>query len=125
MGLCLWLAGRASAIPIHPTAKQILNDAASPAIDYIPARAGWNGPETPSLRSTSPDMGRLARTAQVEANRMALWDILTPDIRIWALIGALILSLRMFSERTVREKPKLALVGQPGTEHPPSQLKAA
>jgi len=112
------------ATPIKPTPKQILKDVQRPETKFIPARAGWNGPENQTAASVNPLMERFRPEAQLAANRAALIAMATPDVRIWALLAMIILSLRLLQRKTVR-KPKPVPVEQPPAEQPPSYLKAA
>jgi hypothetical protein len=113
------------ATPIRPTAKQILQDAKEPAADFIPARAGWNGPETQSASMVNPVLERFRPEAQREATRQALLAMAMPDWRIWTLLALIIIGLRLLVVRPEKSKLKPVLVEQPATEQPPSQLKAA
>lgn len=123
--LALWLLPAAHATPIHPTAQQILKDAQKPDPEYIPARAGWNGPETQTAASVNPLLERFRPAAQMAANRDALLALATPDLKIWTLLAAMILGIRLLLVRDNRKQLKPVLVEQPRTEQPPSHLKAA
>jgi hypothetical protein len=121
----LWLLPAAYATPIHPTAQQILKDAQKPDPEYIPARAGWNGPETQTTASVNPLLERFRPAAQMAANRDALLALATPDLKIWTLLAMMILGIRLLLVRDNRQQLKPVLVEQPRTEQPPSHLKAA
>jgi len=124
--LCLTsLSKEVAATPIRPTAKQILKDAQKPDATFIPARAGWNGPENRSAAAVNPLLERFSPAAQRAANREALLAITTPDFRIWVFLAGIIVSLRLLRVRTEKRRPKPLLVEQPPAEQPPSYLKAA
>ena len=112
------------ATPIKPTPKQILKDVQRPETRFIPARAGWNGPENQSATSINPLMQRFSPEAQRAANRAALIAMATPDLRIWALLAMIIFALRLLHRNSTRS-PKVLPVKQPPAEQPPSYLKAA
>ena len=115
----------AAGTPIKPTPKQVLQDAKSPADDFIPARAGWNGPEEPSGRAVSPLAERFQPAAQMRANRQALMALALPDLRLWGMLVVMILGLRWVRYRHDRRKLGPVLVEQPRREQPPSHLRAA
>jgi hypothetical protein len=119
------LAATASATPIHPTPKQILKDARPAGEGFIPARAGWNGPENKKVSSINPMMQRFEPSAQARANRESLTALLLPDPRLWAFLILLIVGLRMLHLRAERRAARPVLVKQPPAEQPPSHLRAA
>ena len=123
--LSICLAAAASATPIHPTPKQILKDARPAGEGFIPARAGWNGPENKKASSINPMMQRFQPAAQARANRESLIAILLPDPRLWAFLISLIVALRMLHLRAERRAAHPVLVKQPPAEQPPSHLQAA
>ena len=113
------------ATPIHPTAKQILKDARPAGQEFIPARAGWNGPENRKTSSVNPLMERFRPAAQARANRESFLAMVTPDVRLWGFLAWLIFSLRMLHLRAERRAVRPVLVKQPPAEQPPSHLQAA
>ena len=115
----------AAATPIKPTPRQVLQDAKSPADEFIPARAGWNGPETPSARGVSPLAERFRPDVQMRANRQALLAMALPDLRLWGFLAVTIFALRWALHRADRRKLQPVLVEQPRSEQPPSHLRAA
>lgn len=119
------IIGSAAATPIHPTPKQILKDARPAGEGFMPARAGWNGPENKKVSSVNPLMQRFQPSAQARANRESLVAILLPDPRLWAFLISLIVALRMLHLRAERRAARLVLVKQPPAEQPPSHLQAA
>lgn len=112
------------ATPIKPTPKQVLKDIQKPGQKFIPARAGWNGPEDQAATTMNPLMERFRPEAQIAANRAALVAIATPDMRIWVLLVMIIFSLRLLRGK-MEPRPKPLPVKQPPAEQPPSYLKAA
>lgn len=91
----------------------------------MPARAGWNGPESKKAGSVNPLMQRFQPAAQKRANRESLMAVLIPNPALWAFLIALILVLRMLHLRAERRAARPALVKQPPAEQPPSHLQAA
>jgi hypothetical protein len=121
----LLLGAIAPATPIRPTAKQILKDAKPAGEGFIPARAGWNGPENQKADTTNPLMERFRPAAQARANRESLLAIALPDPRLWALLAFFIIALRVLHLRAERRMGRPVLVKQPPAEQPPSHLRAA
>ena len=119
------ILGSASATPIHPTPRQILRDARPAGEGFMPARAGWNGPESKKVSSINPLLRRVQPAAQARANRESLAAILLPSPPLWAFLISLIVALRMLHLRAERRAARPVLVKQPPTEQPPSHLQAA
>jgi hypothetical protein len=109
--LCLLLlAASAQATPLQPNVRQLLQQAEKPAAPYVPARAGWDGPEmtTPSAANSAAPAGFqladvLDRAASARAMRNTLLALAIPDPRALAGFGLLILLLRKL--RQLRETP--------------------
>jgi len=112
--LCLLLlAASAQATPLQPNVRQLLQQAEKPAVPYIPARAGWDGPEMtlPSAANSAATVPAgyhladvLDRAASARAMRHMLLAIAIPDPRALAGFGLLILLLRKL--RQSRETPQ-------------------
>jgi len=86
-GLAALLFVPATATPIRPDLKRLLAEpqATQP---FVPARAGWHGPETPP-----PPPPQQAETAS-RAVRASLWAAAIPDPWAVLAIGVAILFLR-------------------------------
>lgn len=84
-----------SASPIRPDIKKILAQPPAPEPQYIPARAGWNGPEIATAKaSPNPTYESLSPVKAAIAVRTSLIGAAIPDLRILALIVLVILLLR-------------------------------
>ncbi len=105
--------------------KQVLNDAQKPDFIYIPARAGWNGPETQTSSAANPLLERFGPAAQQAATRESLMALATPDLRLWAALAIMIFGLRWLVSKAQKNTPGPVLVEQPRTEQKPSHLRAA
>jgi hypothetical protein len=111
--LCLLvLASSAQATPLQPNVLQLLQQAEKPAVPYVPARAGWDGPEmtTPSAANSAATVPAgfhladvLDRAASARAVRNTWLALAIPDPRALAGFGILILLLRKL--RQLRETP--------------------
>jgi hypothetical protein len=123
--IILIVAAPLSATPIRPTAKQILQDARPAGENFIPARAGWNGPENQTANSANPLMQRFRPAAQTQASRESLLALLMPDFRLWTMLAGVILALRLLHQRSQRRPLRPVLLEQPPAEQPPSHLQAA
>jgi hypothetical protein len=123
--IILIFAAPLSASPIRPTAKQILRDARPAGQNFIPARAGWNGPESQTAKSVNPLMQRFQPGAQADANRESLLALVLPDPRLWSMLLGVIVALRLLHQRAERRTRRPVLVEQPPAEQPPSHLQAA
>jgi hypothetical protein len=92
----LLLVGQASAFPMKPDIKLLLKQAQRPRTQYVPARAGWNGPEDKSaLASPNPTYEELRREPTPAEMRAELLAAAIPDWRILLAIAGLILVLRV------------------------------
>jgi hypothetical protein len=89
------MAGQAWAFPMKPDIKLLLQEAKQPRPKFVPARAGWNGPEEGSapaaVNATYEEMLRQPSAAQ---KRAQLEAAALPDWRVLAGIGLLIAMLR-------------------------------
>jgi len=100
--LVVVVSDAAQATPIRPDVRELVKQPASEPPDYLPARAGWKGPETSPAALAAAE----ARAARVRAVRQALAFVVTPDPRVLAALLAAILILRKLRER--REARALA-----------------
>lgn len=112
--LCLLvMAASAQATPLQPNVRQLLQQAEKPAAPYIPARAGWDGPEMTVASAANsaatvpagyPLADILDRAANARAMRKTLLALAIPDPKAMAGFGVLILLLRKL--RQLRENPQ-------------------
>jgi hypothetical protein len=121
----LGLALTVHATPIRPTPAQILKDAKPPGQDIIPARAGWNGPETKSVSVTNTFRERFSPEAQERENWDSLMSLMIPDLRLWGMLAMLIIGIRLLLSKSDASKPEPVVAKQPGTKRTASHLRAA
>lgn len=91
----------AQATPIRPDVKHLLAEPQAPA-QFVPARAGWQGPETPPAPRESP---LLKSAASAKAVRASLIAAAIPDPWAVLAIAAAILLLRWL--RLIRSRQQL------------------
>ncbi|HZR29251.1 MAG TPA: hypothetical protein VFA71_10735 [Terriglobales bacterium] len=96
------------ATPIQPSVQQLLNEAQQPAMPYVPAQAGWNGPMIESQPNPANfavfDTSQILHDAELaRARRQILLQVATPDPRVLLAFGAIIFLLRKM--RSLRESP--------------------
>jgi len=92
-------AWNAAATPIQPSAQQLLNEAQQPAMPYVPAQAGWNGPMVepqPNPASVAVfNTSQILRDAELaRARRKILLQVATPDPRVLLAFAVIIFLLR-------------------------------
>jgi len=94
-GLMTFLGATGHASPIRPDVKKLLSQPPVPMPQYVPARAGWNGPEIATSRSApNPTYESLGPAAYAREVRETLFATMIPDLRILALLALVILLLR-------------------------------
>src|SRR5438309_11802832 len=103
----MMLAAQAWAFPMKPDVKLLLEQAQRPRPHYVPARAGWNGPEEKSAASTpNPIYEELRREPTPAEMRQELLASAIPDWRVLLAILSCIVVMRL----TLRErKPSTAV----------------
>lgn len=110
---------RADATPIKPDIRKILSAPKQSHIDYVPARAGWNGPETPvridPLASTYNQLGPAATAREVHN---ALYASFVPDYRALAGVFLVIMLLR----RIVHQRRKASATAIISSAHVPANI---
>ncbi len=93
----------ADATPIRPDVKKLLAQPQESAAstDYVPARAGWDGPETPKLQFTdNATLDILSPAATARHARKSLLMAAIPDLRaLAAVLLAILLLRRMYKVR--------------------------
>jgi hypothetical protein len=112
--LALGATGHAS--PIRPDLKKILAQPPAVMPHYVPARAGWNGPEIATAKSApNPTLESLSPAGTARAVQTSLLTTMVPDFRIIVLLGLFILLLRRVYRHeqqhvATAEGPQLATV---------------
>ena len=105
----------AQATPIKPDLKKLLSQPQPRKQEYIPARAGWDGPELPAVQSNIY-MEHYGAEASSRAVRASLVAAAVPDWRAVLAVVAAILLLRRLRKATPEEAP--ASYHEPGTDIP-------
>jgi hypothetical protein len=71
------------ALPIKPKIEDVIKEAKKPPEKFVPARAGWNGPEEKSaVAAPNATYDRLRRSMSPEAARLQLLQAAKPDWRL-------------------------------------------
>jgi hypothetical protein len=100
--LLVLTAVKAQATPIRPDIRKIVDQPQQDAsAQFIPARAGWDGPEMASGRSpaVNPSLEAMAGSGLARARRAELITAATPDPRAILAIAALIFLLRLLKKQ--------------------------
>jgi len=85
---------------MKPDIKALLNEAKRPHQKFIPARAGWDGPEEKSAVATvNPTYEQLRHEPSPAELREILLSAATPDWRICLMIGAIIATSRAMRQK--------------------------
>ena len=94
-GLLTFVGATAYASPIRPDIKKLLAQPAAPTPQYVPARAGWNGPEISTARTApNPTYESLSPAAAARELHSTLMATMVPDYRVLVLLALVILLLR-------------------------------
>ena len=102
----------AEATPIRPDIRKLVEDPEQDTrASFMPARAGWDGPEMGSAEVVNPAWE--AMTNRARANRAALIALATPDPRAVLGIVAVIFLLRILRDRDERARVMTAPVTMP------------
>lgn len=106
----VWFAAvQAQATPLPPDVRRMAALAAQPQPHFVPARAGWDGPEQP--RKTAPGAKPYAVAATQRAAQASLLAAAIPDWRATSVLATAILLLRWFRHsRSRTAQPALAVV---------------
>jgi hypothetical protein len=89
-------SGSGWATPVQFNIEQMLKKAQERQMPYIPARAGWNGPEErQATAATNPEYQKLLDESSPAAVRAALRKSAWPHWSVAAMIALLIFTLRM------------------------------
>lgn len=96
--IMLWVAffcAQAQALPIQPNIKLLLDQIKQPSHAYVPARAGWNGPEEKSATaSRNAAYDKLMEQPTPAQIRQQMLSTAKPDWRVLVMIAAVVLILR-------------------------------
>jgi hypothetical protein len=112
----VWFAAvRAHATPLQPDVRRMAKLAAQPQPHFVPARAGWDGPEQP--RNAAPDADPYAVVMAQRAARASLVAAAIPDWRAVFLFAAAILLLRWLRHSRSRTAAQ-AVVAAPNPAAP-------
>ncbi len=111
------LALPSHATPIKPDLKKLLSQPQAKTPEYIPARAGWNGPEQ---REPSENIyvQRFGPTASARAVRASLMAAAMPD---WRVVLGLVLAI--FLLRRVRKASPVEVAAS--HQQPPAEVPRA
>jgi hypothetical protein len=125
--LTLVLIGQAWAFPMQPNIKVLLDKAKQPRPHYVPARAGWNGPEEKSADAIpNPTYDELRREPSAAEIRQQLLATAVPDWRVCLAILTMIVTLRMTKRiRLVRAGSILVFPSPRGTQPASAVSEAA
>lgn len=109
-------AAPAAATPIRPNLKKLLAQPQPKPPAYVPARAGWDGPEMPNEAPANVYTLNYGPSATARAVRSSLVAAAIPDWRVVLGLIAVIFLLRAL-KRTTRNQAETSHT-QPGEEIP-------
>jgi hypothetical protein len=79
------------ALPIKPKIEDVIKEAKKPPEKFVPARAGWNGPEEKSaVAAPNATYDRLRKSMSPEAARLQLLQAAKPDWRLLLCVAGVI-----------------------------------
>jgi hypothetical protein len=120
-GLLTFVGATAHASPIRPDIRKLLAQPTTPTPQYIPARAGWNGPEISTARTApNPTYESLSPATAAREVRASLTATMVPDYRVLVLLALVILLLR----RMRKQQPIAASAGSSASSVPVAALSA-
>ena len=103
LGILLMIVAVAtpSATPIQPDLKKLLS---KPHAEerFVPARAGWNGPESSTKFSAGSALEKYSPEEDSRAARASLIAAATPDPRVVVCLAAAILLLRRLRQQAMK-----------------------
>jgi hypothetical protein len=104
--------GQAFALPMKPDIQVLLKEAQRPQEHFVPARAGWNGPEEKSAGAV-PNLTYDALRAEPTPAEMQqrFFALALPDWRILTVICGLIFAMRML--KTSQRRPLAPVISFP------------
>ena len=106
----------AAATPKRPDLKKLLAQPQVKPEPYIPARAGWDGPE--QNPKSIAYFQQLTELDSAQANRATLFNILLPDWRVLLSLLATIFVLRYLKKATPE-------ASQASHQQPPGEIPRA
>jgi hypothetical protein len=124
---CLFLAAvNADATPLRPDIRKLVAQPRE-TMQFAPARAGWDGPETArdDAGAGGPTSAQLTMAAAQRSSRAALLTAALPDPRAVIAIVAAILMLRLLRWRHEHEMRRGKVLAMPPRAVPPPEQKAA
>jgi hypothetical protein len=89
---------KAEATPINPDIRKVLARPSQPANEFVPARAGWNGPEMPKTAPVNVTYEQLGPAGTSRRLHEALLGAFVPDYRALTGVALIILLLRRMSK---------------------------
>ena len=117
----------ARATPIAPDVKQVLHQQEqTPAVQFVPARAGWDGPEAAPAAQANPNpvLEAIGPAASERAARASLLSAVVPDPRAIAAIVLVILLLRRMRKASkAAARGRVSAAHVPGNAHVPENAK--
>ncbi len=109
--LLLLSTAKIGAIPIRPDIRKMLSEP-EPSTQFAPARAGWNGPETPvRVGPAENTFEQIGPTGTMKLVHQAVFATFVPDYRA---VGAIILIILLLRRITTRRRPVLATASATG-----------
>ena len=106
--LMFFSAVDAEATPIRPNIRKIVRESQARKPDFVPARAGWNGPEMQhQVVHIDP---ALDPTITLRANKAALLTAAIPDLRAVFAVVLVIFLMRLLLRVQEEQKRRLASI---------------
>ncbi|MCU1311976.1 MAG: hypothetical protein JWO20_3101, partial [Candidatus Angelobacter sp.] len=95
------------ALPIKPKIEDVIKEAKKPPEKFVPARAGWNGPEEKSaIAAPNTTYDRLRKSMSPEAARLQLLQAAKPDWRLLLCVTGVIFFWRYKLAREHSSAPR-------------------
>ena len=116
----------ADATPLRPDIRKLVAQPRD-TMQFAPARAGWDGPETArdDAGTAGPTSAQLTMASAQRASQAALLAAALPDPRAIIAVIAAILMLRLLRWRHEHEMRRGRVVAMPPRALPPTEQKAA
>jgi hypothetical protein len=111
----LMFVAQAWAFPMKPDVKALIQEAKQPQQHFVPARAGWNGPEEASQAALNPTLEDLRREPTPAQRRARLIAAATPDWRVLAAIALCIGFIRVSRKPSTRSSRPATILPFPTT----------
>ena len=124
--VALTFIGQVWAFPMQPNIKVLLDQAKQPRPHYVPARAGWNGPEEKSADAVpNPTYDELRREPSAAEIRHQLLATAVPDWRVFSAILAMIVMLRSIKSANPGRTGPILVFPNPRGAQPASAVSEA